>query len=178
MYGTPVEKHCSTRRRKCQTNSNLLLSVSKYLGQWFSNFFGWRHMFHTIIFDDTFLSQIPWTSCLSDKFACYFLKMISQNNSATHWRKLVTHKWVAKPCLRNTDLGKVVGGTLWIKRTIILTQLPGYITKKLVQNLKTFYSKKCMAQWLRNTALQEAQYVNAKQTQIFFFCVNKYLGEV
>ncbi len=72
------------------------------VGQWFSTFFGWRHIFHTIIFGDTFLCQ---NTCLSDKFACSLLKMISQNNLATHWRKLVTHKCVATPCLRNTGAG-------------------------------------------------------------------------
>ncbi len=74
------------------------------LGQWFSTFFSWRHILHTIIFSDTFLSQ---NTCVSDKFACSFLKMISQNNLATHWRKLVTHKCVATSCLRNTALGSL-----------------------------------------------------------------------
>ncbi len=67
--------------------------------QWFSTFFGWRHIFHTIIFGDTFLSQ---NACLSDKFVCSFLKLMSQNNFATHWRKPATHKCVATPYLRNT----------------------------------------------------------------------------
>jgi hypothetical protein len=69
------------------------------LEHWFSTFFGWRHIFYTIIFGDTFLSE---NTCVSDKFACSFIKMKSQNNLATQCRKFAAHECVATPCLRTT----------------------------------------------------------------------------
>jgi hypothetical protein len=72
------------------------------LDQWFSAFFGWRHIFHELFLATHFWDKILRPLYLNHKFARYFLKMISRNNLATHWRKLVTHKRVATPCLRNT----------------------------------------------------------------------------
>ncbi len=99
-----------------------------YLDQWFSTFFSLRHLFtlnyflqHTQFLKHTKLiayimfarEQNPNIHSYDTKFSvkrCFQMFLIYKIQDfflATHWRFLATHKCVATPSLRNTDLDKI-----------------------------------------------------------------------